>query len=172
MNTDHEGTTMTVNPYPTLTAFLQKAQREEAATGGALDAEISHFLAENTPPPAVAHFAPFVYVTVEDGEVTSVEYDQGGSLSAVYRGNVEVDGDDCEEGRIAAVFLDNHKRAITDFFAGLPCGCGPIPGVLYPWGTGVPYGEDHVERCDTCQIYENDEAARDALAAHDAEVNG
>src|SRR4051812_45604352 len=46
------------------------------------------------------------------------------------------------------------------------CDCGDErpgifghPGILWPWGEGLPY----VERCDVCQRYPDDDAAADAL---------
>lgn len=48
----------------------------------------------------------------------------------------------------------------------IPCGCGPIAGVLWPWATDGDDSQDWVERCDDCQVYPDDEAAAAALAQH------
>jgi hypothetical protein len=49
---------------------------------------------------------------------------------------------------------------------GTECGCGPIPGVLWPWQTGGDNSHDWIERCDECATFPTDVHAASALAAH------
>ena len=46
------------------------------------------------------------------------------------------------------------------------CGCGPIPGVLFPMNDST-----QVQRCDTCCLYADDIDAARALVAHLSALN-
>ena len=62
--------------------------------------------------------------------------------------------------------LNVHARFCDTSGEDTPCGCGPIPGVLWPWATDGDREHDWIERCDECRVYPDDETAAQALGAH------
>lgn len=46
------------------------------------------------------------------------------------------------------------------------CANLPVPGALWPWGTGFMMDDGtSVERCDQCRVFADDEAAAEAVEA-------
>jgi hypothetical protein len=69
--------------------------------------------------------------------------------------------------------VDEDAREPDELDEDAACGCGPIPGVLWPINyDGLPGEKRAVQRCDECGTYESDTDAGFALLQHLTSTTG